>query len=87
MIFITYTLGKKYDNRTRLLFTDTDSLVYKIKIDDAYEDFYENLILVTIQKIKKFFWSCQLKNCNCKMKDEVKWKIISEFVENQKCIL
>ena len=54
MIFITNTLGKKYDNRTRLLFTDTDSLVYKIKIDDAYEDFYENLILVTIQKIKKF---------------------------------
>ena len=54
MIFITNTLGKKYDNRTRLLFTDTDSLVYKIKIDDAYEGFYENLILVTIQKLKLF---------------------------------
>ena len=25
-----------------LLFTDTDSLVYEIKKDDIYEDFYEN---------------------------------------------
>ena len=25
-----------------LLFTDTDSLVYKINTDDVYEDFYEN---------------------------------------------
>ena len=25
-----------------LLFTDTDSLVYGIKTDDVYEEFYEN---------------------------------------------
>ena len=25
-----------------LLFTNTDSLVYKIKTDDVYEDFYED---------------------------------------------
>ena len=29
-----------------LLFTDTDSLVYKINTDDVYEDFYENRNLI-----------------------------------------
>ena len=27
---------------SNLLFTDTDSLVYEIKTEDAYEDFYED---------------------------------------------
>ena len=31
----------KYDNSAKLLFTDTDSLVYEIKTD-VYKDFYEN---------------------------------------------
>ena len=26
----------------KLLFTDTDSLVYEIKTEDVYEDFYED---------------------------------------------
>ena len=29
----------KYGNNTRLLFTDTDSLVYEIKTEDVYKDF------------------------------------------------
>ena len=29
----------KYSNNTRLLFTDTDSLVYEIKTEDVYKDF------------------------------------------------
>ena len=32
-------IKKKYDNRARLLFTDTDSLTYKIKAEDVYKDF------------------------------------------------
>ena len=38
MTFITNSFFKKYD--AKLLFTDTDSLVYEIKTDDVYEDFY-----------------------------------------------
>ena len=33
-------IGRKYNNHAKLLFTDTDSLVYEIETDDVYEDFY-----------------------------------------------
>ena len=29
----------RYENNPRLLFTDTDSLMYEIKTEDVYEDF------------------------------------------------
>ena len=32
-------IKNKYGNKSRLLFTDTDSLMYKIKTEDFYEDF------------------------------------------------
>ena len=32
-------IKKKYDNRARLLFTDTDSLTYEIEAEDVYKDF------------------------------------------------
>ena len=32
-------IENKYGNKSRLLFTDTDSLMYKIKTEDFYEDF------------------------------------------------
>ena len=32
----------KIKYNAKLLFTDTDSLVYEIKTDDVYEDFYED---------------------------------------------
>ena len=33
------SIKSKYDNKSRLLFTDTDSLMYEIKIKNLYEDF------------------------------------------------
>ena len=36
------TLKTKNGNSSRLLFTDTDSLVYKIKTEYVYEDFSSN---------------------------------------------
>ena len=41
---LMYEFHYKYIKRkykANLLFTDTDSLVYEIEIDDVYEDFYE----------------------------------------------
>ena len=32
-------IKNKYDNKSKLLFPDTDSLMYEIKTDDDYEDF------------------------------------------------
>ena len=32
----------KYDNKSKLLFTDADSLVYEIETEDIYEGFSSN---------------------------------------------
>ena len=32
-------IKNKYDNKSKLLFTDTDSLMYEIKTEDIHEDF------------------------------------------------
>ena len=32
-------IKNKYGNKTSLLFTDTDSFMYKIQTEDVYEDF------------------------------------------------
>ena len=48
-------IKNKYDNKTKLLFTDTDSLMYEIKTEGVYEDFRGDkkcLILVIIRLSK-----------------------------------
>ena len=65
-----------------MLFTDTDSLVYEIKTDDAYEDFYENKNLFDFSdypRDSKLFDPVNEKVIG-KMKEEFKGEIISEFV-------
>ena len=37
--FHYYYIKNKYGNNSRLLFTDTGTLMYKIKTDNVYEDF------------------------------------------------
>ena len=44
-------IENKYGNNSRLLFTDTDSLMYEIKIEDVYVDLVKTkkcLILLVI---------------------------------------
>ena len=60
----------------KLLFTDTDSLVYEIKTEDVYEDFYQD----------KNLFDPNNKKVIGKMKDEFKGKTINGFVGlNQRC--
>ena len=51
-------IKNKYSNNSRLLFTDTDSLMYEIKTEDVYKNFSndkECLTLVIIQ-LKDEIW-------------------------------
>ena len=40
--FHCHYIKNKYGNNSRLLLTDTDSLMYEIKTEDLYEDFSSN---------------------------------------------
>ena len=35
-------IKKKYNDKDKLLFTDTDSLTYEIETEDAYKDFWSD---------------------------------------------
>ena len=64
------------------MFTGSDSLVYEIKTEDAYEDFYEtkNLFDFSDYPPHSKFFDLVNKKVNGKMKNEFKGKIICGFV-------
>ena len=66
----------------KLLFTDTDSLVYEIQTEEVYEGFYgdKNLFDFSDYSLNSKFFDPANKKVIGKMKDEFKGKIISEFV-------
>ena len=70
----------KFD--AKLLFTDTDSLVYETKGENVYEDFYadKNLFDFSDYPVNSKFFDPENKKVIGKMKDEFKGQIISEFV-------
>ena len=72
----------QYKFNARLLFTDTDRLVYEIKTEDTYEDFYEdkNLFDFSDYLLNSKLFDQNNKKVIGKMKDELIGKIISEFV-------
>ena len=65
----------------KLLFTDTDSLVYEIKTENVYEDFYQDKHLSDFSDYPLDSKSFDQVNKNVigKMKDEFKGKTISKF--------
>ena len=65
----------------KFLFTDTDSLVYEIKEEDVYEDFYEdkNLFDFSDFLLDSRFFDPVNKKVIGKMKDNFKRKMISKF--------
>ena len=74
-------IRKKYPD-ARLLFTDTDSLVYHIKTEDIYEDFYKDKEIFDnsdyLESSKYFFK--ENKKVIGKFKDEAAGKPILEFI-------
>ena len=73
-------IKSKFD--AKLLFTDTDSLVYEIKTEDVYQDFYQdkNLFAFSDYPLNSKFFDPANKKVIGKMKDEFKGKIISGFI-------
>ena len=64
------------------MFTDTDSLVYEIKTEDVYEDFYQDKNLFDFSDYpldSKFFDPANRKGIG-KIKDDFKGRKINEFV-------
>ena len=70
-------IKSKFD--AKLLFTDTDSLVYEIKTEDVYEDFYQdkNLFDFSDYPLNSTFFDPANKKAIGKMKDEFNRKIIN----------
>ena len=65
-----------------MLFTDTDSLVYKIKLKNVYEEFFKWKDLFDFSNYSKdsIFFNKANKKVIGKMKDEFGGVIVSEFV-------
>ena len=68
-----------YRNNSRLLFTDTDNLVYEIKTEDVYEDF-SNVRKCFILVIIRLSQNTTMIQTVGKMKDETGGFAIQEFV-------
>ena len=77
-----YNKYDKYDNKLKLLFTDTDSLMYKIKTKDVYEDFSSNKKMIDFSNCltKSKHYDDSNKLDIGKMKDETGGVTIEEFV-------
>ena len=66
----------------KLLFTDTDSLVYEIKEEDVYEKSFQDKELFDFSEypVNSRFYGLTNKKVHGKMKHEFKGQKISEFV-------
>ena len=72
----------KYDNKAKLLFTDTDSLTYEIETADAYADFWQNKDKFdnSDYNIESPFYNIDNKKVIGKLKDETAGIPITEFI-------
>ena len=78
-------IKNKYDNKLKLLFTDIDSLIYKIKTEDVYEDFSSNKQMFDFSNYstKSKYYDNSNKLVIGKMKDETGSIVIEEFVRRK----
>ena len=75
-------IKNKYDNKSRLLFTDTKSLMYEIKTEDVCEDFSNDKKMFNFSNYltKPKYYDNSNKLVVGKMKDEAAGLAIEEFV-------
>ena len=66
-------IENKYDNKSMLLFTDTDSLMYEIKTGDVYEDFSSDKEMFDFSNYstKSKYYDDSNKLVTGEMKDEI----------------
>ena len=75
-------IKKKYNNRARLLFTDTDSLTYEIEAEDAYKDFWNDKDMFDNSDYPESSpYYCNANKVIGKFKDEACGIPITEFVD------
>ena len=65
-------IKNKYGNNARLVFTDTDSLMYEIKTEDVYEDFSKDKEMFDFSNysVKSKYYDDSNKLVADRMKDE-----------------
>ena len=70
--FHYHCIKNKYGNNSRLLFTDTDSVMYEIKTEDVYKDFSNNRKMFDFSNYstKSKYFDNRNKFVVRKMKDE-----------------
>jgi len=80
--FYYNVLKKRYGDKIKLLFTDTDSLCVEIETDDVYVDMSEMKEHFDFSEYPKnhFLYSTENQAVVAKFKDEVAGKIITEFI-------
>ena len=76
-------IKNKYGNNARLLFTDTDSLIYEIKTEDVYEDFNSNKDVFDFSNYstKSKYYDDSKKSVIAEMKDGTGCAAIQTFIE------
>ena len=80
--FLYDYIKNKYDNKSKLLFTDTDSLMYEIKTEDICKDFSSNKEMFDFSNYsnKSKYYDNSNKLVIAKTKDESGGVEIKEFV-------
>ena len=75
-------IENKYGNNSRLLFTDTEILMYEIKTEDVYEDFSKDKKMFDFSNYsaKSKYYDDSNKLVVGKMKDKAAGIVIEEFV-------
>ena len=81
-LFYYDVLKPKYDNKIKLVYTDTDSYVIKVETDDLYEDFKEinDFLDFSDYNLEHPNYDETNKKVLGKFKDEMNGKIITHFI-------